>query len=329
MRPLFAKLAACAGIILLSGCTSFFNKRDIASQESDSNYRSLKMLASSGIALSTSISIFSETQIKEVGDCRRVEPIDWDFQVQRIARILEQNPQLASKFHFLRIERGGLEPSVSVVGPADSRVLLLKYSKRRSIRVIDIGDEVPCPDQLSQLIGQNLVSVQFDWPTDNKIFEVLNSAMARSEVDSHGQDSLLWLAERGYVVNLLGPQGEALDKAPESRWAEIFPATVKSLSSLEGVLARIKQHSEQSKNVGVFVVKALSQDKAGIEVTATSEYSADINQKFELTAPFIASGFGGLSELEQCLQKKQKENPMWRGFSVKRNSYLYPGLRCQ
>lgn len=314
------------------GCSSLGPQRNVATQEkiAESNERSLKFLAQSGISLSTSPQIFKETSYSEVGECKVVEPITWHDQVYRIARMLEGNPQWAQKFHFIRFEKAGLNPKLEILGDLDQRTLVVHYSKRRLMKQIDVGDDSPCPEMLGRLIGETMTSVVFDWPNERQFAELLNRSPERQQVSSEGTESLVWLAERGYIVNVIGPQGEVLSQTPQNRWQAAFGGdAVRALPQTELLLRKIRQGSRQARSLGIFTVKAVSLFKAGLDVASVSEYSADINRQFDLTSPFVASNAGGLGSFESCVQQKVKESPSFKGYSAKSNSYLYPGFTCK
>lgn len=327
MPSIFSRIILVLIALIMAGCVAF-QKRDIASDTNSPNneiMRPLRLMAQSGIMLATDPRVFQEGAEYEVGSCKKSELPEWGTQLLRILSLLEQNPQLLTKINYIRLEKGGIEPKAEIQTKQNQKVLVVSYTKQRSMRVIDVGDEVPCPEKLSELIGQTMMSSRLVWPTDNQLLETLMDSSSRAETATEGVDALLWLADRRFVTNSVNEIGEVAN----FKFNRENPADL-NLNALNFWMENILKNSEQARQLGIFSIRDSSHvGTLGIHVGGENKLSADINQRLEITSPYLSSKTGDLIQLNKCLiapmREYKKDNAK---YSIKRNNFLFPGIHC-
>lgn len=330
----------CLLLALLTAGCSFLPKREIATESPrvyDERVRPLRLIAQAGITFSTPPLVFQETNQYEVGACKKTDAPQWGTRLYQLLALLEQNPQLLNRFHVIRFERGGLQPHVEMRGPSEARQLVLSYSKKRMLKVVDVGDEVPCPEMVSDLIGQTQTNMLLEWPTENQILELLMAAGPRKESRSEGVEALLWLADQRYLVNMVTSDGSPIVDPAFRQWSAYFgkedPSRLK-LEALQEGLQKILQKSAQAAQLGIFSLKTeAASGVVGIEVGGQTLFTADINRRLELTSPYIVANAGDFEKLNQCVKGVYKNGQFVSAkpgevLSAKKNNYLFPGIHC-
>lgn len=337
--------------LALVGC--FSKPVDIRVPASTSVYNSekvelLKKAADAGILFQISDSALRDVPSRQVTErCRKVDEAMWSEKFYETMRLITSKPQYSKKLHVIEFKRGD-SAKVEISKDLDGVTYFqLAYGKVETRESVKRADDLPCADRPVDLVGKDLVTVEYNWPTREQQLEALDKAPDKPDSDRFKFDHtfIRFLAEKQTVFRLnsdiafeKSAAGHNLLRAFMTKMSQDIKENSPH-DDFDFWSHELSVKSKQSTNLKFFTLKRDIGLAHGIQVDSGGKFARKINGFSEPTYFYMsyraengAFFLPSLKELNQCLHELSSiagTADYKNTFDMDPDSFLYPGHHCQ